>query len=271
MVHIYKEIKYLNDGVGYFPQLQDHIQHGFSWGNKRGNMSFAWGQDQAIVLNDIRTFLIDLGIQKPKKIINIIPEHSDTIVDLTDEHIHSLEYSEYKIGVDCDALFTTTKGQSLALKPADCTTSIIFARNGGGMEITGIIHAGRDGLTLELPKKAINYLVTKYSVNPKDILIGIVPMILKEDYYIEDYSKILDPSKWGGFIKQVEDRYYLDQKGLILKQYKAAGIPDENIELYKLNTYKAHEQGEGFSHRYWALNKEKTNNGRIMVVTCLKQ
>jgi len=97
--------------------------------------------------------------------------------------------------------------------------------------------------------KAIKFLKKQYNVNPENIHIGIVPHLFKKNRRFENIED-LDLKKWNGFIEKKDNYFYPDETGLAIKQYKDTGIPDENIQIYDIDTYESAKNGETFSYKY---------------------
>lgn len=259
------EILFSQEGIGYVPMLSNTVKHGFSWGAKSGNMSFAWEADKTAVAERVTCFLTKLEMDPIEGTVNMTTEHGVNIVDITDETFATAEINNYGASIKCDAYFTKMEDLPLIVKPADCTVSIIYAETEDCEKVLGMVHAGRLGLDLQLPIKAISHLLHHYNVKPTSIVIGVIPTITKRRYYIRQFSELIDPGGWEGYYEEKDGFYYLDFVGYLLGQYAVAGIKPSQIQAYDVDTYEGALRGETFSHRYWREMEHKIPNGRMIV------
>ncbi len=244
----YTQINYLNSNTGYFPELTKYLLHGFSWGKESKNMEFKDNIAQTKL--EIKRFLTNLTIKD--EIYNtfvINAQHSDDIVYIDNSSMK--EYKPNPLGrkVKCDALFTNSKEIILTIKPADCTTAIVYAESSKLGAITGIVHTGRRGVSKELTIKAIKYLVEELKCNLESIKLCILPHIAKENNTFTHIQEF-DMNIWKDYIELENNIYYICESELAIKQYQQAGVQDENITIYNIDTYTAAENQEGFSYKY---------------------
>lgn len=75
---IYNEIQYLNEITGFFPDLQDRLLHGFSWGKNAGNMRVFPGNEIKARVNT-QKFLNSLELGSIRDLITSSAEHKDNI------------------------------------------------------------------------------------------------------------------------------------------------------------------------------------------------
>lgn len=259
------EIIYKSKGVGCVPLLNHVVTHGFSWGVESGNMSFAWENDKEAVTNRVTAFLTKLEMEPIEGTVNMSPEHGVNIIDITDETFIGIGNNKIGASLKCDAFFTTMVDLPLVVKPADCTVSIIYAESEKGEKILGMVHAGRLGLDLQFPIKAMDHLLKYYKVIFSTVIIGIIPTITKKRYYIRQLKELLKPEGWAGYVEEREGVFYLDFVGYLLNQYMSIGIKSSQIQAYDVDTYEATLRGETFSHRYWREMDQKIPNGRMIV------
>ena len=265
MIHKLNKIHFKHKNIGHIPQLDKYVNHGFSWGKEAGNMQFSTG-DKVEVRQRIINFLNSQNMGDIKSSINMIPEHSDRIIDIDD--IDALKRHRFGISIHSDAVFTKLPDLTLTVKPADCTTAIIYTKNQDKEEIIGLVHSGRRGTGKELPKKAIQHLIKYYNANPRNIFVGIVPHLDKSNRKFENLNDFGNLEVWEGFIEKKDGYYYPDESGCALDQYSNVGIPDENIYEYTVNTFTSAENGETFSHKYHVEQERKgesTEDGGFMV------
>ena len=265
-MNIYTIIKYKEHNIGYFPEFENLLKHGFSWGKNIGNMSFAFGNKNEVKKN-VQNFLHILNVGNINESFVISPEHSDNIVEIDKVH----DSSELGIEISCDVLITQMKNTTLTLKPGDCTSVILYAIDSSNKPIVALIHLGRRGVELLLPIKVINHLKNRYGVKVKDIKIGIVPHLFKENRKFENIDK-LDKSVWGNFIEEKNGFFFPMETEFAINQYKSAEVLDKNIFLYEVDTYEATKKGDSFSYKYSLEMRKKgveTQEGRFIIAVSL--
>lgn len=263
-----KKIRYLKKGIGYFPSLAKEMNHGFSWGKSSGNMQFSFGEPIETRVS-VQKFLNALGMGNIRDSINMLPEHSDRIVDLDRKINKNLKRSRYGRRIRCDAFFTNLSGITLTVKPADCTTALVFCSKSDSDDVVGIVHTGRRGVELKLPEKAIYHIQEKYGCDVEKIKIGILPHLFQMNRKFENIDKLKDKKVWKGFIKKKNGYYYPAETELALKQYKDAGIKSSNISIYEIDTCEAASRGQTFSYKYHLEMKKigkKVPEGRFIAV-----
>jgi copper oxidase (laccase) domain-containing protein len=265
----YSKLNYLIDEeVAFFPRLTG-IKHGFSWGRKSENMSYSFGENTGEVHSRIIKFLSHVGMSPIEKSVTMYAEHSDGIFILTKENLATLKIKESfkNSGYDatCDAILTTEPGITLIAKPGDCAISIIQAVSRSGVKIAGLVHTGTKGMLKRLASKTILMLQTDFDCDAKDIKVGITPSIRPESYFAHDRSKFgdLNLDEWQDLVEIKEGKFHIDILGSLIKEYIQAGITDENIFAYDIDTFESSKAKEGFSHSYSFNNNE--NHGRFIV------
>jgi copper oxidase (laccase) domain-containing protein len=249
MAKIYRKIQYLHKNIGYFPELYPYVNHGFSWGKNAGNMQFSSG-DVVSVRQNVQGFLEKMEMGDIKDTFNMIPEHKDSIVILDNTLQRTLPRRRFGKPIKCDAIITELPQVTLTVKVGDCTTTIIFARLKGGKDVISIVHTGRRSAEINLPKKVITTIHKKYNCDKYKIFIGIIPHLFKRNRKFEHIQNIKNKTIWKGFIEKKNGYYYIDETGLVLSQYKEAGIPSKNISVYHVDTFKAAQDGKTFSYKY---------------------
>lgn len=266
MPRFIKKIHYKYPNIGYFPSFKKLFLHGFSWGKNSGNMQFSLGNPVDVRMN-VQKFLDTLKMGKINDSVNVIPEHSDRIIDINRERYQSLKTHRFGRSIKCDAVFTDQSNITLTTKPGDCTTAIIFCKRPENKDVIGIIHTGRRGVEVSLPQKTIRHIVKQYNCHVGDIHIGIVPHLFQINRKFENVDD-LDKRVWKGFIEEKDGYFYPGETELAIKQYLDIGIKDENFYVYNVDTYEAASKGEAFSYKYHLeMSKEgkKVPEGRFIV------
>ena len=238
------------------------MKHGFSWGKKWGNMTCAIN-DSAIASDNTKRFLYKGSFGNIEKSINMIPKHQDEVVWIDQKTISNLENNEYGKEIECDAFFTSEKELTLVVKPADCVIAIVYAQL-EDQPIIGFIHAGWRGVNLGLPRKAIKYLIKDLGVDVGTIEIGVTPHLLAKSFKTPHINKLGNLSNWQDSIIKIDDGYSVDMGKATINQLIDAGVKDENIEYYQVDTYENALKGDTFSFRAH-INEVNIPNGRYII------
>ncbi|BCX14230.1 MAG: hypothetical protein KatS3mg085_762 [Candidatus Dojkabacteria bacterium] len=233
-------VKLKNKQTLYFPKLEKYLHHGISW--NAPNMSYKF-ESSEIVRKNIETFLMLNKVESNKNKLHLLCEHKDKIIFVDKSKIVN---KNSFFNVDC--LITNSSQNLILVKPADCAISIIYAKNKKDEFVT-VMHAGRAGIDLELPKKTIRFLTEKLNVQHESIRIGISPMISKEHYFImqKDLNLIKEINKWKNFVKFKNEKIFLDLKGYLLNQFYDCGIDEYQIYDSNLDTFTNAQIGKTFS------------------------
>ncbi len=183
---------------------------------------------------------------------------------------HSTNYSivtekNYTKGFfDNDALITNVPGIAIAALGADCVPLLLFDKK---QKVVASIHAGWKGTVNGIVNKVMDCLISEFNTDPKDIIVGIGPSISAEKYevgqeVIEAFESTFDnPDQL--ISNRHDNKAHVDlwkaNKTWLMNQ----GVPEENIEISGLCTYKNHETF--FSARYF-----KNRTGRFAGCIALK-
>lgn len=232
-----------------------------------GNMSFTKGDPKIAEKNRLKFF----------KEENINPDDVKFMhLDLKDNVIVVDKNSSTDLE-KADAAITQDKNLFLFMLTADCLPIALFDP---GSESFALIHAGWQGLDLEIIKKTVNRMQNAFNTNPKDLIAKIGPSICSSCYtllpgdhpLIKKYS---DDKRWGKYIKVTETSvaeqllsrteilrlpsvaqddmsYSIDLWSSAKDQLLAVGLVEENIENEKKCTYHS---GKYFSHRKFSAEK----------------
>lgn len=260
-MNIYDTVIYNSPGVGSFRELVQLCRCAFSWGSPRKNMGFKYAPRNE-VLSNIIEFLAASGLPDLSRTITMMAENGHAIIDVDDSWLRSREKSAEGYYASCDALFTCLPDIGLLAKPADCAVSLLAAPSPGGT-VVGLVHTGFRGVDAGLPSRIVRHLSDKYLVDPAQIRIGIAPSVVSDNYYIRSSTELRRVETWRGFITERNDLFYLDTRGLLVRQYVIEGVPSSGIEMYDVDTYAAAASRESFSERYWRLHQD-TINGRFV-------
>lgn len=170
---------------------------------------------------------------------------------------------DYKFAVKIDALITNQKGLYLFLLTADCAPVILYDPV---KSVVGLIHVGWKGADLNIVKKVIKSLSSKFKSNPKNLIAAIGPAARKHSFIKKDPSQKNDP-KWKPFLEKVGPaKYKVDFVGLCKKQLVEAGIEEKNIFDSGIDTVG----DKRFYSHYLDGKKHLSVQGRFACVVGLK-
>lgn len=163
-----------------------------------------------------------------------------------------------------DALITAEKNMAIAVLGADCVPILLFDRQN---KVIAAIHAGWKGTVNGIVNNVIEVLKNEFNSKPENILAGIGPSICAEEYevggeVIEAFEKTF-PNQPLLITSRQDDKAHVDlwlaNKAWLLNQ----GVPENNIEISGLCTYKNHETF--YSARYY-----KNKTGRFASCIMMK-
>ena len=256
-MNILKKVQYNKLGYGHFPDMQKDIVNAFSWGNNTDNMQFTKDSSENInVRLRVQKFLNQNDFGGIRESINLNPEHSDRIIIVDKEFLERKKPTRFGIQIDCDALFTAIKGITITVKSADCTTALLIAKD---PYLIGIIHTGRRGAEKQLAKKSIEFSTSEYGIKPSEIKLFILPHLFQANRKFENIDE-LNPKIWKDFIYKKDNYFFPGETELVLKQYHEAGVLDENITIYDVDTFEEASRGKAFSYKYWYEMRKKNVN-----------
>ena len=224
-------------------------------------MAYTFGDVREVYKRNVR-FFQGAGLGHPKNSINIIPEHSDRIVDITPERVSSWDEKKIGYALHADAIFTTIRHQTLTVKPADCTTVFVYVELTDFKTLIGIIHSGWRGVDADLPTIAIEYIKKKYQLDPTQIHLAMLPHISKDHRTYENIDAFINLEKYASFMEKKGELYHFDEAGCALSQYQSAGVPGENIVVCDVDTYTEAQLGRTFSQK---LNVDEKRLGKPTV------
>lgn len=137
-----------------------------------------------------------------------------------------------------DALITNTPNLCLCIRTADCLPLILFDPN---KNVLTVIHAGWRGTLKNISANSVKKMVTDFNISPKDLIVGIGPHIILEDYLVKlDVASKFIKSGYKDFLKKVTiQEWKLDLAGINIKQLREMGIEKDNIEISKISTFRS--------------------------------
>ncbi len=263
------EIIYQQPNIGCFSSFKD-IKHGFSWGKPLENMAYKWEKgDLEVVTKRVESFLQRLEMSPVRKSFTMEGCADSMTLDITDEVLDQSQPNSHGIFTGAHNVFTTLEGVPIIIKPGDCTASLIRGLTRDYKPIVGIIHSGRHELEICVPQFAIRHLIERYECLPSTIKIGIAPSLGKNNHIIraKDRNKIFNnEDTWKPYLQEKTDgSASIDGQKFLIDQYLSMGVLPSNIEYYAVDTYKAAQEGDTFSHRYAITTNQPDKNGRFIL------
>ncbi len=109
------------------------------------------------------------------------------------------------------------------VQTADCASVFLYDPKN---ETVGIAHVGWRGLYAGITEKMVAAFTNNFKCRPKDLLVGLGPMIRKCCYEVgEDVA-----SFFGSFVIKRRGKIYLDLTNAIINALHAKGVKKTNIE-----------------------------------------
>ena len=188
------------------------------------NMSYDVGDDPQNVLLNRNKLCEDLKIS-PYNLIIPKQSHSDKILKIT-----SITDDR-----EADCLYTSNKDLTLSVLHSDCAPIFLYAKD---KEIICSIHASIKGSLLLITKKAVETLIYKEKVDPKEIYAFFGPGVgFSHIEANEDIFKKVEKLGYPQCLKRSMKVDYFDVQLLNYMQLIDAGVPAANIILNKYDTY----------------------------------
>lgn len=273
MITSYSTVQYRkNTQIGYFPKFPNNVIHGFSWGFDFPNMQFSTGNREDII-SRTDYFLNQLKLPNITKLVVLIPTEDYKNMVINKTLAINIVYTPTGITYNRSSILTNVPGIVIGVRPADCTTTIIYATDNNGTEYTGICHTGRKEVDNNVPRKLIEFMHKFLNITPKNIKLGIVPHLLRENRKFLHMNEFKQKDEWMKYSEIKDGFYYPGETEFATAQYIESGIPEKNIEEYAIDTYNIRYNNIVMSHKYYVENHKNEPNileGRFLVVTSIK-
>ena len=242
---------YKKENIAVFPSLlKKGILHGFSWGEDARNMSEAF-DDANKIEERVFDFLKVINISPSRLLVRINPHlnifKDPDILDINKEILKRQMTDTGEIEVGANFIYTSLSDIVLTVKPADCAICLLYFIDSLGNRYVGLCHCSAKEVDKQVLINGIKHLNKSLDINPSEIYICITPAISKDYYFVN--SGEINESNWNGFMEKKDNKIFLDILGNILSQLTQAGIPNQNIEYYKIDTFSSAAEGKTFSHR----------------------
>lgn len=160
---------------------------------------------------------------------------------------------------ECDAVWTDKKDIYLTVSVADCASVFLYEPN---LEIIAGIHSGWKGTSLNITKKTIRDIQSKYPNEKLKFEVFLPPCISQKNFEVdkdvadlfENEFKIYDANK---------NKYFIDLKSKVISQIKSCDVEILNLESENLCTFENKE----FLHSY---RRDRNNSGRMYGIIGIK-
>jgi len=171
-------------------------------------------------------FFNSIGIA-PSSVVSAELVHGNIVEVVTGRHAGQTV-------VGADGLLTNEPGIFLSITTADCLPIFLFS---GANNMLGILHAGRQGISLGIIRSAILLAGEKFSVSPESISVGIGPGICQKHYEVKD--DVLEPfTNYHDAVLRDGNKIFLDLKKIAKIQCIEHGILEKNIVVSTVCTYE---------------------------------
>jgi YfiH family protein len=211
------------------------------------NLSFWVGDNEDNVKQNRDRFFGTLGIEQSRL---AIPQqiHSDDV-----KIISAPGYYRNK-----DGLITAEKNIFMIVSTADCFPVLMY---NPVKKIAAGIHSGWRGTQKGIAAKAIDMMKRELKCEPADIKIFTGPGISCEKFEVgRDVAELFEYK----YVSNNEGKFFIDLKQNLTDQLRAAGIPDENMEVSDLCTYSEKD----YLHSY---RRDKNLSGRMFSVIGIRE
>ncbi|MCK4311667.1 MAG: peptidoglycan editing factor PgeF [Candidatus Cloacimonetes bacterium] len=175
-------------------------------------------------------------------------------------NIHLVKKSDFmdnekiKVFPSVDGLITKEKNIILAVKTADCLPILFFEPE---KKIIGTIHAGREGVQLNIVRKMIQGM-KKLGAKQSSILVEIGPAVCQKHYKVD--RKVFD--KFVSETNIPQKQFKLDLKKVVFSQLQQEDIHSDNITDHAICTFE--------NENYFSYRRNKTSK-RQMSFICLSE
>lgn len=166
--------------------------------------------------------------------------------------------------LDNDALITAEKEIALAALGADCVPILLYDKKN---KVIASIHAGWKGTVNGIVNTVMQVLQSEFNTHPENLIAGIGPSICAENYEVGPEVVEAFENTFSNHPSLISNRHedkahvdlWLANKTWLMNN----GVPEKNIEISGLCTYKNHETF--YSARYF-----KNKTGRFAACIMMK-
>lgn len=200
------------------------------------NVSFAVGDNPESVRQNRRLLCDSLSIPYTSLVVTKQVHGTDVIV-LDGTHHPSDPDEWYSLLPPADGMITREPDCYPMMTFADCVPLILYDP---GARAVGISHGGWKGTVAGIAGRTVAAMSRAFGSKPKNLLVGIGPAIgpccyeVKEDVAHAVHQAGVDPA--GLLLSMPDGTIHLDLWEMNRRQFVAAGVPAENIEVARLCT-----------------------------------
>ncbi|MGN7476235.1 peptidoglycan editing factor PgeF [Solibacillus silvestris] len=146
-----------------------------------------------------------------------------------------------------DALYTYEPNIVISSFTADCVPVLFYSEKS---DVIGAVHSGWQGTVKEISLKLFQHLKQAENCDLHHVKVIIGPAISQEKFEVD--SDVQEKFQTLGYADEYiywndqTHKYHIDNQLTVKKQCVLAGVPEENISIDPLCTFKS---GNGFSYR----------------------
>lgn len=239
-------------GIHQFKSFASYpVTAGYS--DRTFNMRFL--EDQLPDSHDRELFCQRLQIQA---VDLVTPEqiHSGNIILVSEEMKGRGALRRDNAVARADGMIVKERGIPLGVQTADCASVILYDPQ---KHSAGIAHVGWRGLYAGLPGKMVAAFTNNFLCRPKDIRVGLGPMIRKCCYEVGWEMA----SYFTGYVATRNGKNHLDLGGAIVADLHAMGVPKNHIEDCGVCTSCQND-------RFFSYRREGNLTGRMLSVIMLR-
>ena len=211
------------------------------------NLAFGRGDDDAIVLENLRRFGEAVGF-RPESVVSMPQIHSRRVINITADMCGQGYFLPNT--TECDGYVTRERSVTIGVKTADCVPILLEDEANG---IIAALHAGWRGTFLDICGEGVR-MMKNIGADISRIVAVIGPSICDNCYEVGrdvyDAARTCMGADADLFFRQKQslDKYLVDIMSTNMYLLVRAGISPENIEVSDLCTYDHPELF--WSHRY---------------------
>lgn len=223
----------------------DDIGHGFSTrlgGVSQGiyasmNLSFTRGDREEAVLENFHRMGKALQMEVDH-MVYAHQTHTNKVLVVDSSH-RGMGVVRERSFQDVDGLVTKEPGVVLVTSYADCVPLFLVDPV---KRAIGLSHSGWRGTVTNIAAATIESMKLNFQSNPRDLLVFIGPSICRDCYEIgedvaEEFTKVYGAHAFEGILFPKPNRkYHLDLQEANRRNFKEAGVQNENISITDLCT-----------------------------------
>lgn len=194
------------------------------------NCAYHVGDEPANVkLN--RTILTQALSLDMSRLVGAEQVHGNSVRVATEDDAGSGAFSQESALEDTDGTVTSVKNMPMMILTADCLPVALVDKTG---QVVGAVHAGSEGVYLEIVPRALQLMGSSFGVKPEGVAAFIGPGIRSCCYEVSDERARDFSGKFGA--EFISHKICLDLPGVVRKQLLEAGIGEADIHDSNLCT-----------------------------------